>query len=439
MTHHRNIFKLWPGLAGLLILLSLIFLSGLSTGGVWAQGDNYSLRFYGHGANAPDLDRVKIKIDNPTVPADIGAADFTLEWWMKANSGDNTSGNCIAGVDQWIYFNIMFDRDINGQGDFGDFGVSLAGNGRLAYGVSVGSNGAGLCSTSNVANGQWRHVAVTRRLSDGQMTIFVDGQLETQIDGPDGDASYRNGRTTSWPNSDPYLVIAAEKHDVGTDYPSFEGWIDEVRLSKTIRYSANFTRPSAPFSSDSNTVALYHFNEGPAGACTGTVLDSSGASGGPSNGVCKYGGSSPTGPVYSTDTPPLSGGTLPTATPTFTPTPTRTPTPTTTPDTTPPTISNIDAAPLDTKVTISWDTNEPATSIVSYGLSSPPCTSTGETSSYVINHQVPITGLSQSTTYFYRVRSRDQAGNLSSCSPIREFTTISEAAVDWTYLPVILK
>jgi hypothetical protein len=39
------------------------------------------------------------------------------------------------------------------------------------------------------------------------------------------------------------------------------------------------------------------------GACTLTVLDSSGASGGPSYGACQYGGSAPAGPVYVADTP----------------------------------------------------------------------------------------------------------------------------------------
>ncbi|MEW6569468.1 MAG: M23 family metallopeptidase, partial [Chloroflexota bacterium] len=46
----------------------------------------YSLRFYGNGYG--DLDRVKILIDAPARPADVGATDFTLEWWMKAFAAD---------------------------------------------------------------------------------------------------------------------------------------------------------------------------------------------------------------------------------------------------------------------------------------------------------------------------------------------------------------
>ena len=46
------------------------------------------------------------------------------------------------------------------------------------------------------------------------------------------------------PESDPFLVIGAEKHDAGSLYPSYRGWIDEVRLSTVRRYTGSgFTRP----------------------------------------------------------------------------------------------------------------------------------------------------------------------------------------------------
>lgn len=94
-----------------------------------------------------------------------------------------------------------------------------------------------------------------------------------------------------------------------------------------IRYTSSFGPPSAPFTSDGNTVALYHLDEGPVGACTGTLLDSSGASGGPSNGTCNYGGTDPAGPVYAADVPSIQ-------------------------DTSPPSISNVVASPLATEAMI---------------------------------------------------------------------------------------
>jgi cysteine-rich repeat protein len=259
-----------------------------------------SLRFFGNGMS--DIDRVKIPIDAPEVPADVGG-DFTLEFWMKASSADNGAGNCTAGGVGWIFGNIIFDRDVNGDGDFGDYGVSLFEDG-IGFGVAVGANANTICGATNVDDGVWHHIAVTRNGSSGALALLVDGVSDAAGSGPSGDASYRDGRTGS-PN-DPFLVIGAEKHDAGSSFPSYNGFLDEVRLSKVVRYTASFTRPSTAFATDANTVALYHFEDGAAGNCaTGTVIaDSSGATGGPSNGTCRFGGS-PAGPLFSIDVPPL--------------------------------------------------------------------------------------------------------------------------------------
>ncbi len=265
-----------------------------------AEAAGFSFRFRGNGIN--DIDRIKIPIDNPVRPADVGATDFTVEFWMETNPGENAAGNCSPGNDNWITGNIMFDRDVNEPGDYGDYGISLFSDG-IAFGVYSGviGDGNGICGATKAADGQWHHVAVTRRESDGLLRIFVDGMLDAEGTGPTGDLSYRDNRPTGSPN-DPFLVIGAEKHDAGPFYPSYSGWIDEVRLSNTIRYSHNFTRPSQPFSTDANTVALYHFDER-----SGNVInDSSSAVGGPSDGTRNFGGS-PAGPEWSPETPPFGG------------------------------------------------------------------------------------------------------------------------------------
>jgi hypothetical protein len=260
----------------------------------------FSLRFYGFGAD--DVDRVKIRIDAPETPADIGATDFTIEWWMKANPGENTAGAIGAGGYNWISGNIILDRDVYGSGDYGDFGVSLGAE-RVAFGVGTASGDHTIVGARNVADGIWHHVAVTRSRSDGRMQIFVDGALDASGTGPLGDASYRNNRSTSWPQSDPFLVIGAEKHDAGPAYPSYSGWVDELRISRVVRYGTTFARPAAPFVSDSSTAALYHFDEG-----AGDIVTDS--SGGSSHGTRRFGGA-PAGPEWSIDTPPFGGGTPP--------------------------------------------------------------------------------------------------------------------------------
>jgi hypothetical protein len=274
-----------------------------------AHSQGYSLRFYGNGVD--DIDRVKIRIDDPTnnlpgPPADIGATDFTIEFWVKGTLADNPSGAVSCGANEdWIYGNIVIDRDRFSQDR--KFGISIAG-GRVVFGVTGnGTDAFTICGTSNVLDGAWHHIAVQRRRSDGYMWLYVDGRLEAQGDGPNGDISYPdngvpcgsccNGRSCDF--SDPFLVFGAEKHDYDRNtYPSFKGYLDEVRLSTVLRYRGNFTPPSQPFTPDAQTAALYHFDEG-SGA---QILDSSGAAGGPSHGELRYGGD-PAGPVWTTDTP----------------------------------------------------------------------------------------------------------------------------------------
>lgn len=280
-------------------LIALILLVTGSISSTFAQGAGYSLRFYGNGRG--DIDRVKIQIDNPERAVDVGG-NFTIEFFMRAPVGANGSGSCSTGNSTWIAGNTIIDRDVFGGGDYGDYGISLFGDsGVIAFGVSRGGSGQTLCGSTNVADNNWHHIAVTRNSSSGQLRLFVDGVPDGTATGPTGDVSYRNGRSTGFPN-DPFLVIGAEKHDAGASFPSYSGWIDELRISNNIRYSAAFTPPSAPFSPDANTVGLYHFNEG-----TGnTVGDSSGTD---SHGVRRFGGS-PAGPVWSTETP--FSGTSPT-------------------------------------------------------------------------------------------------------------------------------
>ena len=101
-------------------------------------------------------------------------------------------------------------------------------------------------------------------------------------------------------------------------------------------------------------------------------------------------------------------------------------------------ISNLAVSKLDTIASITWNTNEPATSQVSYGISPTLTLSSSQTSSYVTSHTVLITGLLPETTYIYQVLSKDGSGNLGSSAEL-SFTTLATDAVKRIYLPLILK
>ena len=78
-------------------------------------------------------------------------------------------------------------------------------------------------------------------------------------------------------------------------------------------------------------------------------------------------------------------------------------------DTTPPTISDVSASVSGTTATITWTTDESATTSVAYGTSAGSLGSTA-TGASGTSHSVTLTGLDSTTTYYYRVTSADAAG-----------------------------
>ncbi|MDD4902432.1 MAG: choice-of-anchor Q domain-containing protein [Patescibacteria group bacterium] len=112
----------------------------------------------------------------------------------------------------------------------------------------------------------------------------------------------------------------------------------------------------------------------------------------------------------------------------------------------PPVISSIATSTTATTATITWTTNEVASSTVSYGTS----TSYGLASSsdeLVTPHSITLRGLSSNTTYHYRVESADASGNRATSSDktfrtsdiappvissIATSTTATTATITWT-------
>ncbi len=95
------------------------------------------------------------------------------------------------------------------------------------------------------------------------------------------------------------------------------------------------------------------------------------------------------------------------------------------PDITPPVISGIATSNLTgNSVTISWTTDELADTQVEYGVTTNYGSFTTLQTSLVSSHSQNLIGLSSATSYHYRARSRDAAGNLA-VSTDRTFTTLT--------------
>lgn len=186
---------------------------------------------------------------------------FTIEAWVYWKGGGN-------------YQRIF---------DFG-FGDASFGDNTIGYMYMTPSNGAGVAFGFKIPNfperqvssgsplpiNAWSHVAIVvdYGYNDGFGTptgfLYVNGNRV----GFSGLYNYDGGPpvvvTSYYPSA---LANASETNWLGHPRslfdPYFNGIIDELRISNNIRYSgATYTVPTAPFTTDANTLALYHFNEG---------------------------------------------------------------------------------------------------------------------------------------------------------------------------------
>lgn len=91
------------------------------------------------------------------------------------------------------------------------------------------------------------------------------------------------------------------------------------------------------------------------------------------------------------------------------------------PDTTPPIISNINVLTTENTATITWLTDEGATSLIDYGLT-PAYDTTVSDNELVKQHTIELTNLTPLTTYNFRITSADYSNNTATTTNL-VFTT----------------
>ena len=101
-------------------------------------------------------------------------------------------------------------------------------------------------------------------------------------------------------------------------------------------------------------------------------------------------------------------------------------------DTTPPAISAVAATTTTTTATMTWTTDEGATSRIDYGTSPASLTRSVSDSSLVNSHALTITGLAPGTQYYFRVTSADVYGNQGTSAPQVITTQIAPPPVAFT-------
>lgn len=100
-----------------------------------------------------------------------------------------------------------------------------------------------------------------------------------------------------------------------------------------------------------------------------------------------------------------------------------------------PTISSFSAATTSSSSTLTWTTNEAATTQIEWGTTASYGNTTTLDSSLVTSHSVQLTGLAANTAFHARARSTDAAGNTATSSDLA-FTTSAAAATVITNVQV---
>jgi hypothetical protein len=152
-----------------------------------------------------------------------GSGPLTVEAWTRP-AGNGANGLLVVGADA-------------------DTGWSLElENGQLTLWLATTQGWRYSQHTVALQAGQWYHVAAT--YSGGTARLFVNGTASA----PEEVGALTQG---------PFLRLGGY-----ADYAFFGGALDEVRISNIERYSADFVPVYGPFTSDANTLGLWHFDEG---------------------------------------------------------------------------------------------------------------------------------------------------------------------------------
>ncbi len=140
-----------------LVVATTLSQNSITNVDVMASGNPFgtSIRFHGTGTGYND--RVEIPVQGNKL--NIGATDFTIEFWMQVPAG--VTNTPVGGGSGWVWGNIILDRDIYGNHP-NDFGLSLF-NGNLRFGTGPNPDTNTIQTSGvNVADGQWHHVAIVK-------------------------------------------------------------------------------------------------------------------------------------------------------------------------------------------------------------------------------------------------------------------------------------
>ena len=148
----------------------------------------------------------------------FGTGDFTVEFWLYSN---DTSGGIVCPANAF------------GTGYWG-LGINAS---NLIWQSSSGVTNLLTNSATSILNNAWHHVAVVR--SSGTLKMYFDGVAQ----------STTVSDSTNYTFASSGLQIGSDsiQGSSGMNVGYLSGYIDDLRITKYARYTANFTPPTSAF------------------------------------------------------------------------------------------------------------------------------------------------------------------------------------------------
>ncbi len=174
------------------------------------------------------LDGVDDTIAVASKDLNLGQGPFTVETWFKAEAFSSRVG--LLAKTQSSEFSIFIS------------------NGRPDTAVHLDGKYRSVKANESIPVGEWHHIA---SVYDGNsVAMYLDGK---EVGRTEVDPNWKR-QTNGLP-----FYIGADPDGQGEPMSFFQGWIDEVRVSKGAVYTADFT-PDRRLNADENTLLLYNFD-----------------------------------------------------------------------------------------------------------------------------------------------------------------------------------
>ena len=152
----------------------------------------------------------------PSSAATFLSGDYTIEAWVYRINATGVLDAIVCVGDYNASTGLLFYVNASGQ-------------------LSGFTSNASLIAGGSVSATTWTHVAIVRSgTGSGNTKLYING---TSVGTP----------ATSTVTFSGAVLVGASRYTTVVPQETFSGYIDEVRISRYARYTANFTPPIAPF------------------------------------------------------------------------------------------------------------------------------------------------------------------------------------------------